>query len=215
MDYMFDQKVSMIKEFSMSMKITQDPTNSYQDLYREEQDAWFALVCLCQEQPGTRELPPNLQTLNELTKVHFGMEVIFLHEMLSEPSNWSDLGPRDVPGCYNTACYIAPILDLDSQGGTSGSVRATEAFFEYEKLDSVHVQIDPEHLQLTKEQKLRCLKTMRILDLEPHCELGELDRQCFNTPACDMMWTMCKCPWRFAGQEGEATSTIARHEEQS
>ena len=133
-----------------------------------------------------------------MLKQHFGLEVIVLHEMLSDDMvRWAD--KHGTGSIYERVFYTTCYLILPDSGWNQTSARAEKSRKPARYIDNLNHHtafrqtIDPSQLMLSDSQRNRFSKAMRLLGLELCYHLTELEPHIEQLIEDETLLSKCAC----------------------
>jgi hypothetical protein len=147
------------------------------------------------------------------------VEALVLHEVLSNKLEAFLPFTNSTSDCfYYTSGFLALATTQDTQTSANGrgSTDRSGVFLKDDNHLAFHRILDPAQLILPEKQRPRFARALRILGLEPHYHLSELEASINPSNKDDTFWAFCSkqmtdCPAPLQTSEAKKRSALQQY----
>lgn len=96
-------------------------------------------------------------------------------------------------GHYNTVCFLVLTLTAPTKATSQGrkQIHTNRQFLHSDNHLAFYQSIDVANLRIDEEQRLRFARALRILDIQPHFNLSELESLITPSNKDESVWRIC------------------------
>lgn len=131
-----------------------------------------------------------------MLKLYFGLEAVLYHEHLGYAFTNSVPAAFDITGdAYYTISFLVPVSMAPKRPvqEIEESVYYHQQFIDPNSQAAFRQVIDPQSLVLTDSVKMDFARAMRVLNLQPHYHLSQLEPLFIPVVQDKALMTICKC----------------------